>query len=99
MRILVRAAGKLPPDRAARAYTRRTVRPPFVTERLMGLHVLVVRAEIISVNPRLNDLVLLQRVHGLYRPIGFSKPDIAVAPGHVAPVRKLARDITHAQVD
>src|SRR5215469_606539 len=99
MRLVVGPPGKLPPHRATRAHARGAMGPPFVTKGLLRLNMLVVRAEVISVHPWLHYLVLLQRLQGFDRPAGFAKPDVAVAPANVAPVREFTRYILDSEVD
>src|SRR5579875_3990575 len=99
VRIMVRAARKFPPYRAAGTYRGGPVHPPFMAKRLMRLDMLVVGPEIIGVNPGLHDFILLQSLDGFGRPSRFAKPDIAVAPAQVLPIGKFARDVPHAEID
>src|SRR5271155_2512353 len=70
MGVFIGAAGELPPHWTARAYAVGAARPPFVTERFVGLDMLAVGPEVVRVDPGLDDLVLLQRVDGFTCPGG-----------------------------
>ncbi len=69
-----------------RSGSHRTAVAPQPAEPFVGLEVFVVRAEIVAVAPRLDDVVQLQGMHGFGRPARFAEPDVGINPGDVFPV-------------